>query len=145
MAAKIQEKTDAWLRGLLAERKIRVTEQRLVILRELAALRSPTSHGELTERLAAEDLDRATVYRNLVSLANEGVLVKTQLGDAVWRFQLLRTGAPDHGAHPHFVCTDCGAIECLSTGAVKLGKELMGNTVSEVQVKGQCESCTDVP
>src|SRR5690606_38392251 len=92
------------LRALLTNQGLRVTHQRLALLRELARLKTPISHPELTERLGEANMDRATVYRNLLSLTKEGLLVRTQLGDNVWRFELPRQNSA-HERHAHFVCT----------------------------------------
>ena len=131
-------------RRLLAETGLRATAQRLAILEALERLEAPVSHPELTERLAGTSLDRATVYRNLVALAEAGLLVRTRLGDGVWRYELPRTRATKHGAHPHFVCTDCGDIACLPASAVVLSGPLAaGREVAEVQLRGRCEDCSD--
>jgi Fur family ferric uptake transcriptional regulator len=130
------------LRELLVSRGFRVTGQRLVILRELAKLRIPTSHPELTDRLAGSGLDRATIYRNLLSLTEAGVLIKTQLGDNVWRFELPRSASTEHGTHPHFVCSDCGSVACLPANSVALRGEAARKHVSEVQLRGRCADCT---
>jgi Fur family ferric uptake transcriptional regulator len=113
----------------------------MVILRELAKLRIPTSHPQLTERLAGSGIDRATIYRNLLSLTEAGLLVKTQLGDNVWRFELPSMRSTEHGTHPHFVCTDCGVVACLPEGAVALRGEAVRNQVAEVQLRGRCAAC----
>lgn len=141
MVAKTRLLKDEDLRVLLSGRGIRVTEQRMALLRELARLRVPASHPELTERLAGTALDRATIYRNLVSLTEAGLLVRTQLGDNVWRYELPRDAAPEHGRHPHFVCTDCGDVACLPESTVSLRGEATRNEVSEVQLRGRCVSC----
>ena len=132
------------LRGLLQDRGIRVTEQRVVILKELAKLRIPISHPELTERISGPSLDRATIYRNLLSLTEAGILVKTQLGDNVWRFELPRSGASEHGTHPHFVCSDCGNVACLPADSVAIRGPAMRNRVAEVQLRGRCTDCARV-
>ena len=129
------------LRQLLTKQGVRVTEQRMLILRELAKLRLPVSHPELTERLSGTSLDRATIYRNLVSLTEVGLLVRTQLGDNVWRYELPRSSGTAHGRHPHFVCTDCGDVACLPESSVSLRGEAARNVVSEVQLRGRCVSC----
>lgn len=141
MARKTRRVRDDDLRQLLSEQGIRVTEQRMVILRELARLRVPASHPELTERLAGVGLDRATIYRNLLSLTEAGLLVKTQLGDNVWRFELPQGESAEHGAHPHFVCNDCGDVACLPGSAVTLRGEAVRNQVAEVQLRGRCVAC----
>lgn len=141
MAQRTRPLRDEDLRQLLVDQGIRVTEQRLVILRELARLRVPISHPELTERLSHAELDRATVYRNLLSLTQAGLLVRTQLGDNVWRFELPRAKSPLHGSHPHFVCNDCGDVVCLPLESVKLFGEAVRNEVLEVQLRGHCTAC----
>jgi Fur family ferric uptake transcriptional regulator len=141
MVGKTQPLRDDRLRQLLVDRGIRVTEQRMVILRELAKLRIPTSHPELTERISGPGLDRATIYRNLLSLTEAGLLVKTQLGDNVWRFELPQSGAGEHGTHPHFVCNDCGTVACLPASSVALRGQAIRNQVADVQLRGRCIDC----
>jgi Fur family ferric uptake transcriptional regulator len=107
--------------------------------------RRPVSHGEVAEALGPDGLDRATVYRNLMDLVEAGILMRTDLGDHIWRFELR---GEEHGAsgHPHFICTDCGAVTCLPARAVKLvptrkaPRALDKGTVA-VQVKGVCDAC----
>jgi Fur family ferric uptake transcriptional regulator len=141
MATKARPASEEDLRKFLAERGFRVTEQRLIILRELGQVKLPISHPELTERLAGTALDRVTIYRNLLSLTEAGVLVRTQLGDHVWRYELPQSKAPEHDRHPHFVCTDCGDIACLPSNTVRLHGAAARNEVAEVQLRGRCVSC----
>jgi Fur family ferric uptake transcriptional regulator len=128
-------------RDLLSSRGLRVTEQRLQLLHELARVTSPISHPELTERMEGSGLDRATVYRNLLTLAEAGVLVRAQLGDNVTRFELPRTLSSDHSHHPHLVCTECGNVRCLPANAVRLRGEAADSEVAEVQLRGRCAKC----
>lgn len=129
------------LRQLLVDNGIRVTGQRLAILHALSKLRIPTSHPELTERLAGPGLDRATIYRNLLSLTEAGLLVRTHLGDNVSRFELPSAESSEHNAHPHFVCNDCGEVTCLPRSAVALRAEATRNEVAEIQLRGRCAAC----
>lgn len=144
MASKTRLLRDSDLRELLVEKGIRVTEQRMILLRELARLRTPASHPELTDRLAGDGLDRVTIYRNLVLLTKAGLLIKTHLGDSVSRFELPDKAATGHGTHPHFVCTDCGNVSCLPQGAVTLGRAVLRNEVAEVQLRGRCSECVRI-
>jgi Fur family transcriptional regulator, ferric uptake regulator len=141
MTPKPRPLRDDDLRQFLVERGIRVTGQRLVILRELARARVPVSHAELTECLAGPTLDRATIYRNLIGLHDAGVLVRTQLGDNIWRYELPRSKSADHGTHPHFVCIDCGDVACLPESAVAIRGQFAGKRVTEVQLRGHCLEC----
>ncbi len=141
MAKREQAQSEYSAQQLLVSRKLRITRQRLVLLGALAHLRSPVSHAELTLQLKDETLDRATVYRNLLSLTDAGLLVKTQLGDNVWRFELPRGPATAHHRHPHFVCNDCGDVACLPTNAVSIRGASMRQQTAEIQLKGQCAEC----
>jgi len=138
---KAAVRRDEELRDLLTSKGLRVTEQRLALLREMVSVKAPISHPELTERMDGAGLDRATVYRNLLILAEAGVLVRAQLGDQVWRYELPRTLSSDHAHHPHLVCSDCGNVRCLPAGTVKLYGEAAKNQISEVQLRGRCTSC----
>jgi Fur family ferric uptake transcriptional regulator len=141
MVKKAQRFEDDALRSLLTRSGLRVTEQRMSLLRELARARQPISHPELTERMAGAGLDRATIYRNLVSLTDSGLLVRTQLGDNVWRYELPKTTSTEHGNHAHFVCVNCGDVACLPKSDVTLRGEAARNDVAEVQLRGRCVAC----
>jgi Fur family ferric uptake transcriptional regulator len=139
----------AALQAELRSHGLRSTSPRLAVLAHLQRATSPLSHGEITEALVGHGFDRATVYRNLMDLADKGIVARSDLGDHVWRFELRRQEAParGHGTdHPHFVCTDCGDIECLPPVAVRVvGAEgtprALAEKAVEVQVKGLCDDC----
>lgn len=143
MRMKSTSRREHDFRDLLTSKGLRVTEQRLLLLRKLAEVTSPISHPELTDRMEGSGMDRATVYRNLLTLADAGVLVRAQLGDNVSRFELPRTMSSDHSQHPHLVCTECGNVRCLPSGTVKLRGEAAKNEVSEVQLRGRCAACVN--
>ena len=138
----------ATLQAELRSHGLRSTAPRLAVLAHLQRATTPLSHGEITEALLGRGFDRATVYRNLMDLADKGIVARTDLGDHVWRFELRRKAQPrGHGTdHPHFVCTDCGDIECLPPVAVRVvGTEgaprALARKAVEVQVKGLCDEC----
>jgi Fur family ferric uptake transcriptional regulator len=143
MSPRGRSLTDDAARTLLSSRGLRVTEQRLAVVRELSRTRAPVSHPELTERLSGTGLDRATVYRNLLTLTEAGLLVRTQLGDGVWRFELPRDTGAAHGEHAHFVCNDCGDVSCLPDDAVAVKSRTVRSHVTEVQLRGRCATCAD--
>jgi Fur family ferric uptake transcriptional regulator len=127
---------------------LRATSARIRVLRCLMDAEGPLSHADVFERVADAGLDRATVYRNLVDLAESGLARRYDLGDHTWRFELAAE-ADDHraDAHPHFVCYECGTIECLPTGAVAVkpmrgAPEALGQSELEVHVRGRCDDCT---
>lgn len=129
------------LRELVAAHGLRTTGPRLEVLRALASLGRPVSHSELAAHLADAGLERTTVYRNLVALTHVGVLVRTQLGDGVWRFELPSSPTEKHREHPHFVCTRCGQVACLAVASVLLQGDVVANEIHDVQVRGRCSRC----
>ncbi len=133
------------LDNLLRSRGLRRTGARVTVLRFVQANPRPLSHGEVAEALADDGLDYATVYRNLMDLAEVGILLRSDFGDHIWRFELKKDDH-DGADHPHFLCTDCGAVTCLPDGAVKVKPTpkvpravSKGNVV--VQLRGLCDTC----
>ena len=125
---------------------LRGTGSRIAVLRLLREARVPMTHGEVCERLSSTGYDRATIYRNLMDLSRVGLLARADLGDHAWRFE-LRQGEADHKAqHPHFVCVDCGAIDCLPEQAVSVRRaegspRAWGSDRVVIQLQGRCDSC----
>lgn len=136
----------AELQGLLRAAGLRSTGPRVAVLRFLQGTGSPASHADLYEAVSDAGYDRATLYRNLMDLAEAGIVSRTDLGDHVWRFELKRAGGNHTGEHPHFVCSDCGVISCLPGVAIKIVPGLgaprsIGGKEVEVQLKGLCDAC----
>ena len=132
------------LRGILRAAGLRATPSRIAVLGLVRASARPVSHGEVAELLAGEPWDRATIYRNLTDLAEAGLVRRTDLGDHVWRFEAVAAG---HAAtaHPHFVCTTCGIIECLPDVELALRRTRIPRAVRtrkvEVHLRGVCDAC----
>ena len=125
---------------------LRATPSRLAVLELVRASDAPVSHGDVADRLQSHAWDRATIYRNLVDLAEVGLLRRTDVGDHVWRFEAKHD---DHDAtHPHFVCTECGTVECLpelelamSAGRRTKAPRAVKQRQVEVHVRGLCDAC----
>ncbi len=136
----------AELQALLRAAGLRSTGPRVAVLRFLQGTGSPASHADLYEAVSDAGYDRATLYRNLMDLAEAGIVSRTDLGDHVWRFELKRAGGNHTGEHPHFVCSDCGVISCLPGVAIKIvpgfgAPRSIGGKEVEVQLKGLCDAC----
>ncbi len=130
---------------------LRVTPARLAVLELVRAGESPMSHGDVADRLASKTWvgwagkktwDRATIYRNLIDLSEVGLLRRTDVGDHVWRFEAV---GEDHAAHPHFVCTECGSVECLPDLEIttrRRSPRALRQRQIEVHVRGLCDACS---
>lgn len=133
-------------RARLRAAGLRGTAPRIAVLGELERAATPLTHAEIASTLVPRGLDRVTVYRNLLDLADAGLVRRTDLGDHVWRFELRRSGAAVGGAHPHFVCTDCGGVACLPGVDVRLrarrdAPRAVRRRDVEVQLQGRCDRC----
>ncbi len=134
----------AALQTLLRGAGLRSTTARIAVLQRLRGAKSPLSHAELADELMPLGLDKATVFRNLTDLTDAGLVVRTELGDHVWRFEMHDRPGGARGKHPHFVCITCGSVTCL--GGLKLPPQLtargkaFGN-VTEVLLRGYCRRC----
>lgn len=121
---------------------LRCTSCRIAVLRYLAAIDSPVSHAEMAESLTADGYDGSTVYRSLIEFAEIGLAARLDLGDHVWRFEML---SPDQETtdHAHFMCLDCGQVSCATDVSVRVTgkqKSRLGK-VTEVLLKGRCSAC----
>ncbi len=134
----------ATVQNLLRSAGLRSTTARIAVLHRLRTAKSPLSHAELADELTPLGLDKATVFRNLSDLTDAGLVVRTELGDHVWRFEVHDRTHGEKGKHPHFVCVTCGSVTCL--GGVKLPPQLTSRgkdigSVTEVLLRGYCKSC----
>lgn len=122
----------------------RATPARIATLLELRAAKTPMTHAELAERLAAGGFDKATAFRNLNDLTNGGLLRRTELGDHVWRFEAIDENDHHKQGHPHFVCVDCGSVTCMDDVQLTPGSRKQSDTVGEITeilLRGHCKDC----
>ena len=135
------------MRAILRAKGLRATTSRVAVLEHLLQATTPVSHAELAAELGPRGWDRATLYRNLIDLTEVGLVRRADVGDHVWRFELLKEG-PRHRTdeHPHFVCDECGDIQCLPDESVQI-KAARGAPRSlrrrgvQIQLKGRCDRC----
>ncbi len=134
------------LRTMVRERGLRATPSRLAVLELLLANASgqPMSHAEVAEKLAAGPWDPATIYRNLTDLVEVGLARRTDVGDHIWRFEVV-SATHDAAGHPHFVCTECGTVECLPVMEFVMPRSKTPRALKqrkvEVHVRGVCDTC----
>lgn len=132
-------------RDMIRKAGLRSTQARIAILERLYAAQGPVTHADVADELESRGFDKATIYRSLIELAESGLLARMELGDHVWRYELRASQAAD-SQHLHFLCIDCGRIECLTGATVEtalapLMKRVTSGTISEVLLKGHCKQC----
>jgi Fur family ferric uptake transcriptional regulator len=133
------------IRDQIRESGLRCTMARVHVLEQMYRATAPLSHADLAAVLSPQGFDKATIYRNLVELAEVGILNRVELGDHVWRFELKRQQTGNAAEHPHFVCVDCGEVACLPGVSVNLSapsaqRSVIGE-ITQVLLKGRCDRC----
>jgi Fur family ferric uptake transcriptional regulator len=136
--------------ALLRSAGLRRTPVRMGVLALLAGDPHPLSAQQIIDKLPP-GTDAVTVYRSLTTLTRKGLLHRIHGDDRVWRFAMdsapARSSQPSH-EHAHFVCDDCGTVECFSevplprsiSKDLKLGKGY-DVSYSEVLLHGTCPRC----
>src|SRR5581483_4396059 len=104
-AAASRELVDELIAGLRAA-GLKLTPQRLAIVREIAADPTHPTAQELFERLrpALPTMSFATVYNTLDALSAAGVCASISFSPGAARFD------PNMGEHHHAVCDRCGLV-----------------------------------
>ena len=99
----MHERADAMI-AILREQGLRITPQRVALVRAFAEDATHPTAQELYERLrpAFPSMSFATVYNTLDALAQSGLSTALRLGGAA-RFD------PNTAPHHHAVCDQCGA------------------------------------
>ena len=132
-------------RELLRNASLRSTPSRLAVLEYLSAQERPISHAEISDSLVPMGFDKSTLFRVLTELAESDLLSRIDAGDHAWRFEIKGAGGHSPGDHPHFMCNDCGKVECLPDVQVSLknkGKSSgQPRQIESVFLKGTCEDC----
>ena len=127
---------------LLKENSIKITPQRLEILRYLDKHRThPTADQIFTElKIKNPSLSKTTVYNSVEILRDHGLIQSITISESELRYDFK------HGMHHHFLCKKCGGITDIDVECPNLGKMLeCGHNVDEVHgyFKGTCKKCLE--
>lgn len=125
-----------------SERGLRMTPQRRVILKVLRDSENHPTADEVYERVR-ERLPRVslgTVYRNLKTLADAGLIQRLTLTGAQARFDGKAS------RHLHIRCSGCGAVSDVPDDLVSIPEypeRLAGHVVldHEMELIGLCPAC----
>jgi Fur family peroxide stress response transcriptional regulator len=125
---------------------LKLTPQRMAIVRELAADPTHPTAQELFERLrpALPTMSFATVYNTLDALANAGLCAALSLAPGPARFD------PNMRPHHHAVCDRCGLVRdipCEPTHSAPAPSDLATAPGFEVRAiehiyRGLCAGCS---
>lgn len=129
---------------MIKKEMIRMTRQRKVILDELTKVDSHPSADEVYQmvRKVLPKVSLATVYRNLESLSEGGLIRKIEMTGSQKRFDAITR------AHHHVRCTSCGRVADIHEGPET--SHLEGSVRSEFTITGHrleftgiCPQCSN--
>lgn len=131
---------------VLRRHGLRATGPRRAIVQALHELGGTADVAEIHQCLGAETgIHKTTLYRNLETLEQIGIVRRVFDGERALRYEL----ACEHGqaVHPHFHCRKCGALYCLDAVDLSAASESLisdpGFRAEGVEVRfvGLCKKC----
>jgi Fur family ferric uptake transcriptional regulator len=121
---------------------LRKTKSVKILLNEFEKQSTAISAIALIERLNSK-MNKTTIYRVLEKLEDDGFL-HSFLGKNGYKWYAKCNGcssAEHKDVHPHFQCTDCGKVDCLSKDALISNIPNRKVDVSRIVLQGKCEDC----
>lgn len=132
---------------MLAESKRHTGAARRVLLELLDSQSCALSALEIEDALRAgkRPVGRASIYRILDELERLRLVQKVEVGQAMARYEPIRTGV---GHHHHLVCDSCGTVIPFSDPDLEQAIEQLSDRVPmrvaehEIVLHGACSDCT---
>lgn len=132
---------------ILKDRGLRATPSRISTLKVLAQSHQPLSVEELHSRLSGRSkshADLATVYRNVKTFAEAGVINVMELGTGR-KFVELRENSSAH--HHHIICESCHKIEPVDVCGIDAHMRLLEKMGyrrlrHRLEFSGLCRNCS---
>jgi Fur family ferric uptake transcriptional regulator len=131
---------------VLSRHGLRRTPVRVGVIELLSRSGRPLSVPQILAKLRG--VDTVTVYRTLNTFARKKMVHKVRGDDRTWLYAAGDCAARAQHLHPHFVCDECGKVECLE------GSRIPGSFVEalavdrtytvlypEVVLHGMCPRC----
>ena len=125
------------------ESMMRLTTQRQIILEELAKVKTHPTASELYDmvRKRLPRIGLGTVYRNLELMAENGMILKLEVGGTQKRFDATTD------THYHIRCSNCGKVDDIDTPVLdELVREAAASSSYQVlghhvEFSGICPGC----
>ncbi len=129
---------------MLKEKKLRMTQQRMVIMEELRKVHTHPSADEIYEmvRLRLPRISLGTIYRNLEILCELGEIQKLELSGSLKRYDW------NPQKHYHIRCLRCNRVDDAPIAPLQqLENDLYEATVFEIighnlEFTGLCPECS---
>ena len=132
------------IEDLIRSLGLRVTSSRVALITTLQQTSQPLSITELAKLLEGSDMDKATIYRNIVTLQKEGLVRQVDLHQDHAYYEWN-----DQSDHHHLVCIKCNRIQDFSgcdfhqmeKTALKQASDFARVTEHSFELFGVCKTC----
>ena len=131
------------IENLLSSVNLRRTSSRVAILGVLLSARKPQTADQIAANLAPAGPNKVTIYRTLESFLAAGLVHRVFLQERTWHFELA-LNCTESQCHPHFTCTNCGDMQCLTEMSLPMAEGPHKGFVigrQRVQLEGLCPKC----
>ena len=134
---------------MLQSHGLDLTPLREAVLRSVGEESRPLAAAEIMAAVRSQmSINKVTLYRILDLLVQKGLVKRLSAGDRAFRYGMGETR--HHPSHPHFLCTECGVMECLDPELLPVdikkcrskGKRVIKHV--DVRFEGICERCAKV-
>ena len=123
---------------------IRLTTQRQIILEELSKVKTHPTAGEVYDmvRKRLPRIGLGTVYRNLELMAENGMIMKLEVGGTQKRFDATTD------AHYHIRCSCCGRVDDIDVPVIDSLVDAAAENSSyqihghHIEFTGICSKCS---
>jgi Fur family ferric uptake transcriptional regulator len=140
---KVRFETIEETKRQLKNNGLKVTQARLKLLDIFKRAKKPLSIKQIAEQLGDTEADIVTLYRNVESLENLGLIKQIRLTDRQSYYELI---TENH--HHHLICKICGKIADVKECDVTMqGPKLLKThgfakvTEHSLEFFGVCSSC----
>ena len=125
---------------ILKEKNLKVTPQRLIILKYLGENFTHPTTDKIYSDLKSNNpsLSKTTVYNSLEILEKHGIIQSISISGSELRYDIKQ------GMHHHFYCKKCGKIVDIDIECPNVEKmSSYGHKVEEIHgyIKGICKEC----
>jgi Fe2+ or Zn2+ uptake regulation protein len=138
--------TENQIINIIKEHELKNTPHRLAILTRISKAKTPVAVHKIIEDLKKKnDIDQATVYRNLSSLEESGVIRRFDFNHGHAHYE-LNTEEVSH----KIICNNCENMEKINASyfeealkkLIKKSKKfLVSNSLPSVDIYGLCKNC----
>ena len=125
---------------------ISTTQQRLAVLNILQQATKPLSVGDIRKKLESVcSVNKVTIYRIITLLKKQRIIRDISSASGSLYFEMATS---DHPVHPHFNCTNCGTVNCLTPLTFSQARQILRDPPDnfsvdhiEINISGLCNGC----